>query len=224
MSFGTYARKVRNAALPYGRRVSALRSCVQLYRPIGFHASLSFLEEIAGPFQRDEASLLRALDALTASRAGWQADVRQYAAMRRQAKRRGQRSPRPKDPNPSKSPGHWYGATRQAALHALKFWRRGRLPALLEPPDQLTENLNSCVVASLDSGGPLTPEQRRMLTDCVAELQRPDLYGSDPVAYFRARDLLTVARLAETAADGAGMTVHRGQRGASRSRTGSRLR
>jgi hypothetical protein len=203
VSFGTYARKVRNGALPYGRRVSALRSCVQLYRPIGFHASLSFLEEIAGPFQRDEASLLRALDALTASRDRWQADVREYAAMRRQAKHRGQRSPRPKDPNPSKFPGHWYGATRQAALHALKFWRRSRLPALLKPSDQLTENLNSCVVASLDSGGSLTPERLRMLADCVAELQRqqPDLYGSDPVAYFRARDLLTVARLVEIAAD-----------------------
>lgn len=200
VSFGTYARKVRNGALPYGRRVSALRSCVQLYRPIGFHASLSFLEEIAGPFQRDEVSLLRALDALTASRDSWQADVREYAAMRRQAKYRGQRSPRPKDPNPSKSPGHWYGASRQAALHALEFWQRRRLPALLTPPDQLTENLNSCVVASLDSGGSLTPERLRMLADCVAELRRqqPGLYG---VAYFRARDLLTVARLVEIAAN-----------------------
>ena len=205
MSFGTYARKVRNATLPYGRRVSALRSCVQLYRPIGFHASLSFLEEVAGPFQRDEASLLRALDALTASRGGWQAEVREYAAMRRQAKRRGQRSPRRKDPNPSNFPSHWYGASRQAALHALKVWQRRRLPALLAPPDQLTENLNSCMVASLESGGPLTLEQRQMLTDCIAGLQRqraqPGLWSNDQVAYFRAGDLLTVARLMEIAAD-----------------------
>jgi hypothetical protein len=205
VSFGTYAWKVRNAALPYDWRVSALRSCVQLYRPIGFHASLSFLQEIAGPFQRDEASLLRALDALTASREGWQADVREYAAMRRQAKRRGRRSPRPKDPNPSMFPTHWYGAPRQAALHALKIWRRGRLPTLLAPPDQVTENLNSCVVASLDVGGPLTAEQRQMLTDCIAELQRqrmqPGLSNNDQVAYFRAGDLLRVARLVQTAAD-----------------------
>lgn len=205
MSFGTYARKVRNATLPYRRRVSALRSCVQLYRPIGFHASLSFLEEIAGPFQRDEASLLRALDALTASREGWQVEVREFAAMRRQAKRRGQRSPRRNDPNPSHFPRHWYGAPRQAALHALRVWQRGRLPALLAPPDQLTENLNSCMIASLDSGGPLTLDQRQMLTDCIAELQRqrmqPGLWSNDPVAYFRVRDLLTVAWLMEIAAD-----------------------
>lgn len=205
MSFGTYARKVRNGDLPYGRRVAALRSCVQLYRPIGFHASLSFLEEIAGPFQRDEASLLRALDALMASRAAWLADVSAYAAMRRQAKRRGQRNPRPKDPNPSNVPKYWYGARRQAALHALKVWQRGRLPDLLVPPDRLTERLSSCVVVSLDSSGLLSLEQRQMLSDCIAELQRkrvqPGLYGNDPVAYFRTGDLLTVARLTEIAAD-----------------------
>ncbi|GAA0335455.1 hypothetical protein NE235_14725 [Actinoallomurus spadix] len=33
MSFGVHARKVRDTTLPYGRRVAALRSCVQLYRP-----------------------------------------------------------------------------------------------------------------------------------------------------------------------------------------------
>jgi hypothetical protein len=137
VSFGTYARKVRDATLPYRRRVSAFRSCVQLYQPIGFDASLSFLEEIAGPFQRDEASLLRALDALTASREDWQAEVREYAAMR--------------------------------------------------------------------AGGPLTLDQRQMLTDCSAELRRqhtqPDLWSNDQVAYFRVLDLRTVASLMETAAD-----------------------
>ncbi|MFG3422558.1 hypothetical protein ACIBTZ_24760 [Micromonospora sp. NPDC049460] len=43
MSFGAYARQVRDPALPHRRRVSALWSCVQLYRPIGLHATLSFL-------------------------------------------------------------------------------------------------------------------------------------------------------------------------------------
>jgi hypothetical protein len=61
------------------------------------------------------------------------------------------------------------------------------------------------VVASLDSAGRLAPEQRRVLTDCVAELQRrrrePGLFASDPVAYERLRDLLVVARFVEIAAD-----------------------
>ncbi|MET9301691.1 hypothetical protein ABZX66_20445 [Micromonospora aurantiaca] len=58
MSFSAFARRVRDPALPHQRRVSALRSCVQLYRPVGFEATLSFLEEVAGPFRRDEAALL----------------------------------------------------------------------------------------------------------------------------------------------------------------------
>jgi hypothetical protein len=114
VSFGTYVRRVRNTELPYRHRVIALRSCVQMYRPIGFHATLSFLEEIAGPFDRDEAALLRALDALMASRASWHADLRDYAAERKLAKRRGQRSPRPTDPNPNGFPRRWYGAPGQA--------------------------------------------------------------------------------------------------------------
>ncbi|MEV0805941.1 hypothetical protein [Micromonospora sp. NPDC050200] len=110
MSFSAYARTVRDVSLPHRRRVSALRSCVQLYRPLGFHATLSYLGEIAGPYDRDEAALLRALDALVASRRAWQADVRAYAEIRRQAKRRGRRSPRPVERNPNNGPDHWYGA------------------------------------------------------------------------------------------------------------------
>ncbi|GAA3972334.1 hypothetical protein GCM10023085_63400 [Actinomadura viridis] len=204
MSFSGYARKVRDGTVPYGARVSALRSCVQLYRPIGFHAGLSFLEEVAGPFRRDEASLLRALETLAASRALWHADIRAYAATRREAKRLGRRVPRPTDPNPDHFPAYWYGAPRSAALHALAFWRRSRLPALLEPPSQVADDLNACVAAVLDSGGHLTAERRRTLTGCVAEIERlrlrPGLYQDDPVAYDRARSLRRVARFVETAA------------------------
>ena len=64
MSFGNFARQVRDPALPHRRRVAALRSCVQLYRPIGFEATLSFLHTKAGPFRTDEAALLRALAAV----------------------------------------------------------------------------------------------------------------------------------------------------------------
>jgi hypothetical protein len=204
VSFGTYARQVRNPALPYTRRVSALRSCVQLYRPIGFQATLSFLAEVAGPFQRDEAALLRALDALTTSRAGWLAEVCQYAETRRRAKRLGQRTPRPTDPNPNHFLGRWYGAARPAALHALRFWRQHRLPALLVVSDQVAEDLNSCVTAALASDGPLTLAQRQLLTATIDKLQtrvRSDLWHEDQRAYFRAWSLMIVARYVETAAD-----------------------
>ncbi|MEU3456835.1 hypothetical protein ABZ671_25015 [Micromonospora sp. NPDC006766] len=204
MSFSVYARHVRNPALPHRRRVSALRSCVQLYRPIGFHATLSFLRVVAGPFERDEVALLRALDALSASRAGWHAELGEYAAERRAAKRRGQRSPRPNDPNPNLGLRCWYGAAQQAALHALMFWRRKRLPALLAWPDPIASQVDSCVTACLVAGGPLTSAQREQLSVAVDALQRhvqAGLWQDDQAAYFRARELLTVARYVRTAAD-----------------------
>lgn len=80
MSFGNFARKVRDPALPHQRRVSALRSCVQLYRPIGFEATLSFLHAKAGPYRTDEAALLRALAMLETSRSAWQEAKHIYAA------------------------------------------------------------------------------------------------------------------------------------------------
>ncbi|WP_436762313.1 hypothetical protein [Streptosporangium sp. V21-05] len=100
MSFGNFARKARDTTLPHQRRLSALRSCVQLYRPIGFEATLSFPDATAGPFRTDEAALPRALAVLEASRSAWQEERPAYAAARREAKQRGQRSPRPDDINP----------------------------------------------------------------------------------------------------------------------------
>ncbi|MDO3705518.1 hypothetical protein Q3W71_27995 [Micromonospora sp. C28SCA-DRY-2] len=203
MSFGTYARKVRDRSLPYGLRVSALRSCVQLYRPIGFHATLSFLAEIAGPYQRDEGALLRALDAIEASRARWHAEVRDYAHRRRRAKRRGQRVPPVGETNPNGSPRIWYGAARQAALSALRYWSRGRLPALTATGDRTANTIDTLVAAALSSGGDLTAEQRQLLAVAVAELRQrmPGLWSDDQVGYFRALDLFRVAYLVETAGD-----------------------
>jgi hypothetical protein len=201
MSFGTFARKVRDSSLPYGRRVSALGSCVQLYRPIGFQATLSFLEVQAGPFSRDEAALLRAIDVLEGSRALWQAELRVYADLRRRAKLEGQRAPRPDDMNPN-TPAHWYGARQEAALHALRFWRRRRLAALISANDSVAQDLNRCVSACLDSGGQLTSAQLQLLCDCVDRLEqrlRPEVWHDDQMQYFRYRDLLRVGRLLETA-------------------------
>ncbi|MER5337918.1 hypothetical protein [Micromonospora sp. NPDC002717] len=206
MSFSAYARQVRDPALPHRRRVSALRSCVQPYRPIGFHATLSFLEEQAGSFQRDEAALLRALDALVASRLARRAERRRYAAARSAAKRRGRRSPRPDDPNPHHRRGYWYGAPGWAALHALRFWQRERRPALLPSLDRIEVCLDSCVRACLAAGGgTLTPAQRQLLAtavDALDERIRPEVWR-DRAAYFRARELLQVARFMEIAAEAA---------------------
>ncbi len=206
VSFSAYTRRVRDPALPYQHRVSALRSCVQLYRPIGFQATLSFLKELAGPFHREEAALLRALDALSVSKDLRRAEFRRYAATRRAAKRRGRRSPHPDEQNPYKRRGHWYGAPREAALHALTLWRSDRPPALLASSDPVAEQVDVCVAACVAAGGSLTPAQRHLLATAVESLHarlRPGLWQDDRAAFFRTRDLLWIAHLVEVAADAA---------------------
>jgi hypothetical protein len=205
VSFGNYARRVRDPSLPYRWRVSALRSCVQLYRPIGFRASLSYLHAVAGPYERDEAALLRALDEVIAGRRLWQAEMRGYAAARLQAKRRGQRCPRPGERNPTTGPDHWYGAAADAALHALRFWRRSDMPRLLATGDVLVGRVDHCVAEVVESGGDLSDDTNAQLGDCVVELGRRlagDLYSKDALAYFRSRGLVMVAELVWTAASG----------------------
>jgi hypothetical protein len=100
--------------------VNALAGCVQLYRPLGYVATFGYLEHVAGPLRREEAALLRALDALTASRDIWLAELGGYADHRREAKRTGRRSPLKAEPNPS-SPACWYGDPRRAAIFTLAF-------------------------------------------------------------------------------------------------------
>lgn len=112
--------------MAHDRRVAALCSCVGLYHPIGHRATLSFLAELTGPYQRHERALLRALEALEASRAVWRAEVTTYVASRVHEKRLGRRPPAPGDPPRSRMSGHWHASTpelsRRAAVHALKLW------------------------------------------------------------------------------------------------------
>jgi hypothetical protein len=169
VSFAVDARKVRNAALPHDHRVSGLRACVQRYHPLGYLATLSFLEHLAGPYSSDEAALLRAVDCLTQSRDLWKDAVADYARSRRAAKSRGERTPRPQDPNPSHTPDQWYGASRQAARYALAF-RHDR--DLLPPAtDDVAADVLALVKATLKSPA-LTDDQRSLLADLTAELRR----------------------------------------------------
>ena len=102
MGFGQRARRVRDGRLAQGQRVAALGSCVSLYHPIGYRATLSFLAELAGPYQRHEHALLRALAALEDSRAQWHIAEAAYAESRRKQKRLGRRVPASDDPPPSR--------------------------------------------------------------------------------------------------------------------------
>ncbi|MER7503540.1 hypothetical protein AB0L05_24755 [Nonomuraea pusilla] len=189
MSFGNLARRVRDTDLPFRWRVSALRSCVQLHRPLGFQATLSYLESRAGRFQRDEAALLRALDLLESNRAAFRAELRAYAAVRRAAKGQGRRAPRAGDANPNTQVHwYWYEAPREAALHALWFWRRRRSRHAPSPDEALPE-LDAWVSDFLDSDGVLSPPRRELLAARLAGLE-PRL---------RSPDLLRVVRHVQVA-------------------------
>nr|BFE32756.1 hypothetical protein GCM10010200_050070 [Actinomadura rugatobispora] len=191
-----YARKVRDPALPLRRRVSALRSCAQLYRPIGFHATLAYLRAKAGPYERDEAALLRALVLIETSRAAWHAAIRAYDETRREAKLRGHRTPR--SPGPF-WPAVWYGAPEEAALHAVQYWHRHRLPALLTPEDETAHALARCVERCLASQGVLDAAEQEALRAGKEEMERRQRNRPPDAEYFRTRDLLTLTALLGTA-------------------------
>jgi hypothetical protein len=175
--------------------VSGLHACVQRYHPLGFLATLSFLEHKAGPYRTDEAALLRALDCLTESRELWKAAVADYATNRREAKSRGQRTPRPQDPNPSHSPDQWYGASRAAARHALAFRQtRGLLP---DPSDDVAADVLVLVAAAL-AGPALSEDQRSLLADLTAELRRR-IRTSRGASLMRAKELHRLTHLITTA-------------------------
>ncbi|KZB88762.1 hypothetical protein AVL48_01280 [Amycolatopsis regifaucium] len=127
---------------------------MSLYHPIGHRATLSFLEDLAGPYQRHEKALLRALTALEASRAAWLAEVARYKAVRLREKRLGRRVPPDDGPPPGRMGGHWYATVPnlpgRAALHALKLWERDH------GPDFADDETRSLVRECIATGGTLT--------------------------------------------------------------------
>jgi hypothetical protein len=157
MGFSERARRVRDRRLAQGQRVAALCSCVSLYHPIGHRATLSFLAELAGPYQRHERALLGALEALEASRAQWRAEATAYLDSRVRQKRLGRRLPSPGDPPPSRMGGHWYASvpdvSRRAAAHALKRWERDL------QPNSTNHEVLSLVRCCIATGGRLTAGQ-----------------------------------------------------------------
>jgi len=187
MSFARSARAVLDTSLPLNRRVNGLKACVQRYHPIGFAASLSFLETMAGDYASDPDALPGALDFLTASYVAWQAELRAYGLARRRAKLLGHRVPHPAAPNPNK-PLHWYGAPREAALHAVWFWHSKGACADVDM---------HCLGAALVRRGRFTRAQQAMFAEVHARLQErfAAVDGTrDYQTYDELRTLLAVAR------------------------------
>lgn len=207
VSFNSFARKVRDTSLPFGLRVSALASCVQLYRPIGHRATLHWLLTAAGPYQRDEAALMRALEILIASRRVRQAELAVYAEQRRAAKALGHRCPTKTEPHPDQF-GYWFGAPREAALHALELWRSQSKPrpGRVGYRDALTDRVDAAVAECLRAGGSPSPKWLAEVSACADAVHsarhRPGLYADDQQTYFHYLKLAGIARLLAVACGG----------------------
>ncbi|WFE27738.1 hypothetical protein O7623_00520 [Solwaraspora sp. WMMD791] len=77
------------------------------------------------------------------------------------------------------------------------------MPTLLTWPDPIAAEVDSAVTACLAAEGTLTPAEHQRLISAIDALQQrvaTHQWHDDPVAYFRTRDLLTVAQFVETAA------------------------
>ncbi|GIG59057.1 hypothetical protein Lfu02_34290 [Longispora fulva] len=195
MSFASSAARVRNPDLPWGRRVNALGSCVQIYRPLGFNITLSLLTRLAGPYARDEATLLAALDLLSASRAARHRASEAYAARRTAAKRAGRRVPGPDEPYPHRSL-RWDADPREGALHALWCWTRRHFAALTATGHPAAVDLRGLATTCLTTGR-LDPADRSLLALHVRALRRPD--STESFTFRQRHDLLTIAEHITTA-------------------------
>ena len=121
MGFGREARRVRDASLPAGFRLRALVSCIQLAQPIGFHATLSYLEAKVQRSWREPEFLLTAMDLLEAERTVHIGISAEFARLRRHRKAAGSRTP-PREHVTPTDPCRWHGDERVGARHALQTW------------------------------------------------------------------------------------------------------
>jgi len=174
VSFGTYARRVRDRDLSYAMRYCSLRCAVSRYSPIGFHATWSFLSTV-GNLKRDEEALL-ALDVLETSRAAWLADVEDFAARRSAEKQeRHQRTPSESERRHF-SIYRWPGPDGHAAvLHTIgPLWKAHLAEPFPEMPSEskasfvyLDTTIAGCVSTYLSNGGTLDRGNRRLLIACL---------------------------------------------------------
>ncbi|GLW65892.1 hypothetical protein Arub01_41360 [Actinomadura rubrobrunea] len=180
MSFGTYARRVRDESLPAGLRYRALRCSVARYHPLGFHATWAYVTAVARPspdIHRDVSAWVRALDVLEESRAVWLAEVEAFAAARRAGKAAGRRMPTKADKAIFVRP-RWPGAVSRLGLVAAVAdrhrWFR-RLPL----PDRPSEGhlalrglLDEAATSYLAELGSLEPDERESVVAAARQVEQ----------------------------------------------------
>jgi len=183
-----------------GQRVLALCRCAEKYSPIGFQATLDYLEEHAGPFRTDEDALLAATEMLRQAHSLWQHELRQYAARRRAEKRAGQRVPGPLDRNPNILQT-WHGREQEVALFSVRRWRErtGGQAVTDERERQLRALADRALTSELTDADLAALESVLRQADAEASLET---YQADPSKYIRNRTIARVAHHVQVAAAG----------------------
>jgi GNAT superfamily N-acetyltransferase len=181
MTFQTLARRVRNPKLSLGLRYVALRSAVEHYRSLGYHATWAF---ITGTDPRtsvplDEPRLLDALERMETSRKARLAEMEAFAA-RRTALKESHRLPVDREESRYRQGRRWAGPDARAATAIAVAYEWGRdwrsdVPAdLWEPVEPLEQALSGLVEAFLGAG--IDAPRRRRLPALSRQI---DEVGSD---------------------------------------------
>lgn len=199
MTFQTLARRVRDPELPLGLRYAALRSALEYYRRLGYHATWSFITGIDSRKSQplDGPGLLNALERLETSRNAWLIEMEDYAA-RRTVLKREHGIPADREESRFRQGRRWAGPdTRAATFHAVADqWNPSRRydgPAgLWEPFAPLEQELSGIVDAYLGSG--LTAVQRSAVPALHERIQEVRREHSRPFNLW-----MPTARLGKTA-------------------------
>lgn len=186
-------RRARDRSLPYGLRASMFHSCVQLYRPLGFHTTIGFLESRTGSVRQDERALLEAPQLLEHSRAVCSEQKTAYAAVRTAPKQAGQRVPSARLPNAYWC-DRWHADPHPGAVYAIEYWQRNRRP-LLEPADETVLSIDGLVESCLRSAPRQDPDaaaQVQSLTRSLGRQQTWPAFREAPRDYLRRHSLPVV--------------------------------
>lgn len=171
------------------------RSCVQLYRPLGFHATIGFLETRTGSVCQDEQALLDALELLEHSRAVWDRQKAAYAAIRTAAKQTGQRVPPAQLPNAYRC-DRWHADPYPGAVYAIEYWQRIHRP-LLEPADETVQSIDRPIESCIRSAPPPpsdTADQIQSLAQILRRQQTWPAFKDAPRDYVHRQALLVVLK------------------------------
>ena len=196
MGFQQEVKRAEDSSAPMSRRFLALCRCVERYCPIGFQATLEYLETKVGPYREDNEALAAAAAMLKHAHSLWQEELRQYAAKRLSEKLAGQRAPRPNDPNPNVL-RTWHGKQQDAARFAVGRWRdlTGGRDAADERERRLADLADRALAARFSQ------EDRAVLGTLLSEVEASatwEAWQADSQQYFRARRLEFIASQLQT--------------------------